>query len=361
MAVRFILGRSGTGKTSLCIRSIADALASVDDAAPLVLLVPEQATYQAERAILADERIAGFSRLRVLSFNRLQFHLLGRGAAESEISRAGRQMVVARVLRENRDKLKVFAGTDRQQGLAAELAKTIVELHEYEKTPDDVREFAERLKTSDPHDPAADKFADIAIVYAAYCEFLGRSAEVFINPDIQLTEARRKVKDADFLKGARLWVDGFSSFTIQQQLLLMEVLKVSSEAHIALCLDPAEIDCAKPDAEALDEADLFYQTQRTFAELVEAISKSKLQSDTPIVLAEALRFSSSAALGHIEKNLFIGAGAEKIDAGKAAHIVNAPNARAEVAYIAREILRLVRHRNFRFRDIAVVASDIGSY
>ena len=361
MAVRFILGRSGTGKTSLCIRSIADALASADDAAPLVLLVPEQATYQAERAILADERIAGFSRLRVLSFNRLQFHLLGRGAAESEISRAGRQMVVARVLRENREKLKVFAGTDRQQGLAAELAKTIVELHEYEKTPADVSQFAERLKNSDHHDPIADKFADIAIVYAAYCEFLGRSDDVFINPDIQLTDARRKVKEADFLKGARLWVDGFSSFTIQQQQLLMEVLKVASEAHIALCLDPADIDCVNPDAEALDEADLFYQTQRTFAELVEAITRSKLQSDGPIVLGEALRFSSSAALGHIEKNLFVGGNAEKTEADNAVHIINAPNTRAEVAYIAREILGLVRHNNFRFRDIAVVASDIGSY
>ncbi|MCD6394099.1 MAG: exodeoxyribonuclease V subunit gamma, partial [Planctomycetes bacterium] len=139
------------------------------------------------------------------------------------------------------------------------------------------------------------------------------------------------------------------------------VMKVASEAHIALCLDPADIDCAKPDADTLDEADLFYQTQRTFAELVEAITKSKLQLGAPIVLAEALRFSSSAALGHIEKNLFVVSDAEKTDVGKAVHIVNAPNARAEVAYIAREILRLVRHKNFRFRDIAVVASDIGSY
>jgi len=310
MSVRFILGRSGTGKTSLCIRSIADALACPADATPLVLL---------------------------LSFNRLQFHLLGRGTAQSEISRAGRQMIVARVLRQNRDRLKVFAGSSHRPGLAAELTETIIQLHEYEKTPDDVREFAERLRANTPDDPAADKFADIAIVYEAYCRFFEGRAEVFINPDIQLTEARKRVKDADFLRGARLWVDGFSGFTVQQQQLLMELVKVASEAHIALCLDPAGIDCVEPDAGALDETDMFYPTQRTFAELVAAIRKLKLPLDAPIILGEALRFASSEALGHIEKNLFAGA-EEKTEAGKAVRVISAPNTRAEVSYVAREIL-----------------------
>ena len=53
MAVRFILGRSGTGKTSHCIKAIVDALVEVCEQ-PLILLVPEQATYPAERAILGD-------------------------------------------------------------------------------------------------------------------------------------------------------------------------------------------------------------------------------------------------------------------------------------------------------------------
>ncbi|MDH4239546.1 MAG: hypothetical protein OEW48_08285, partial [Phycisphaerae bacterium] len=63
MSVQFILGRSGTGKTSLCIKGIVNALLEADDGHPLILLVPEQASYQAERAILSDERIAGYNRL----------------------------------------------------------------------------------------------------------------------------------------------------------------------------------------------------------------------------------------------------------------------------------------------------------
>ena len=42
MAVQFILGRSGTGKTSYCIESIRDVLLNSGEQ-QLILLVPEQA------------------------------------------------------------------------------------------------------------------------------------------------------------------------------------------------------------------------------------------------------------------------------------------------------------------------------
>ena len=47
MAVQFILGRSGTGKTSYCIGQIIEALLAPGEE-PLILLVPEQASYQAK-------------------------------------------------------------------------------------------------------------------------------------------------------------------------------------------------------------------------------------------------------------------------------------------------------------------------
>ena len=70
MAIQFILARSGAGKTRTCIDGIIAALLDGGDE-PLVLLTPEQATYQAERAVLSDARIGGYSRLHVLSFSRL--------------------------------------------------------------------------------------------------------------------------------------------------------------------------------------------------------------------------------------------------------------------------------------------------
>src|SRR4030042_1046837 len=108
MAVQFILGRSGTGKTSYCIKAIAEALATGAEGQSLILLVPEQATYQAERAILSDKRVGGYHRLHVLSFARLQFLLSGKNTAKPAVTRIGQQMIIQRILRDNKSKLKLL-------------------------------------------------------------------------------------------------------------------------------------------------------------------------------------------------------------------------------------------------------------
>ena len=118
MAVRFILGRSGTGKTHHCVKAIVDALSQPDNG-PLLLLVPEQATYQASEAILSDTRITGYNRLHVLSFDRLVYLVLGKNIARPAISRLGRAMVIQRILRDCAGKLSVFADSAKFPGLGS--------------------------------------------------------------------------------------------------------------------------------------------------------------------------------------------------------------------------------------------------
>ena len=130
MAIQFILGRSGTGKTRYCIESIAEGLRDGTDR-PVVLLLPEQATYQAERAILSSPGISGFSDLHVLSFNRLQFKLAqlsGSNCPGAELSRLGCGMVVRKILTRLRDRLNVFTESADRDGLVKQLAGTIVKV-----------------------------------------------------------------------------------------------------------------------------------------------------------------------------------------------------------------------------------------
>jgi len=236
MSIQFILGRSGTGKTSHCIKAIVDALLESADEQPLVLLVPEQATYQAERAILSDERIAGYNRLNVLSFDRLQFLLSGKNTARPQLSRIGRQMIVHRILRGNKNELKIFGSSANRQGLGRQMAETIAELHQYAKTPDDIDQLLGELQKDEHNSLAVLKFADIGLILKEYLNFIeGR----FIDPDIELNRACRAVANAGFVKGAKLWVDGFAGFTTSELAILAELLKVVADAQIALCLDPS--------------------------------------------------------------------------------------------------------------------------
>jgi ATP-dependent helicase/nuclease subunit B len=356
MAVQFILGRSGTGKTSYCIKAIVDSLLEPAEQ-QLILLVPEQATYQAERAILADERIAGYHRLNVLSFDRLQYMLLGKSTARPALSRLGRQMVVHRILRDNQSKLQIFGSSSAQPGLSRRMADTITELQQYAKSPEDIDGLLGQLAKDESGRMAALKFTDIGLIFKDYLAFIeGR----FVDPDSQLTCACQAVAEAAFAKGARLWVDGFAGFTTAELAVLAELLKVVEDAQIALCLDPANIDLANPDAEKLDPAGVFYPTERTYSGLVEIIRKSKLKLSGPVVLGRAKRFSRCPQLGRVERDIFR-LEAPGIDSAGDIRVVSAPNPRAEVRFVAGRILELVREKGYRYRDIGVIASDIDEY
>jgi len=356
MAVQFILGRSGSGKTSYCIEAIVKAL-SESAQRQLILLVPEQATYQAERAILADSRIAGYSRLNVLSFDRLQFLLSGKNTTRAVLSRTGRQMIIQRILGDNKSKLRIFQSSATTPGLSRQMAHTIAELHEYAKTPQDIDQLLSELQKDERNSLAVLKFADIGLILREYLEFVeGR----FIDPDLQLARACGAVTQASLVKAARLWVDGFAGFTAAEHAILTEMLKVAGDSQIALCLDPSRIDVANPVGGKSDAVSLFDPTQRTYASLVETVKQSRLKLTEPIILGRTLRFSHCRPLAHVECNIFE-LEAPRIDSADSIRIISAPNARAEVRFVARQILELVRNKDCRYRDIAVIASDIESY
>jgi len=356
MAVQFILGRSGTGKTRCCIRSIVDALAEQSEQ-QLILLVPEQATYQAERAILADERITGYNRLHVLSFDRLQFLLLGKNTAMPRLSRIGRQMIIHRILRDDQNKLQLFGAENSWSGLSRQMAQTITELHKYAKTPDDIDQLLSELSKDERHHLTALKFADIGLIFREYLKFIESD---FIDPDAQLMNACRALSESNLAKGAQLWVDGFAGFTTAEFAILAELLKVVKDSRIALCLDPLNIDLKNPDTEKLDEVGMFNPTERVYCSLFELVKKDKLKVAEPVILEKAVRFSQCRELAHVERNIF-GSQAAKMPASENIRIISAPNERAEVQFVGRQIRQLVREKDFRYRDIAVIASDIDRY
>jgi ATP-dependent helicase/nuclease subunit B len=65
-------------------------------------------------------------------------------------------------------------------------------------------------------------------------------------------------------------------------------------------------------------------------------------------------------MAHIEQNIFKLEPAKSKAEGKV-RIVGAPSQRSEVRFVADEILKLVQQRKWRYRDIAVIASDIDAY
>lgn len=64
--LEFVLGRAGTGKTTRLREWLA-----AEKAAPVILVVPEQYTFETERALLEAYGVETANRVKVYSFTRL--------------------------------------------------------------------------------------------------------------------------------------------------------------------------------------------------------------------------------------------------------------------------------------------------
>jgi len=357
MAVQFIFARSGYGKTQFCISEIVDCLTDQSDSEPLTMLVPEQATYQTERSILSRKQIAGYHRLNVVSFNRLQLMLSGKDTAKTELSKVGRQMIVHRILRNNKQKLNILGKSADWLGLSRRLTDTIAELLRFSKLPEDIESLLSELQSNKQNNLAALKFADINIIFTEYLKTIENK---YIDADLQLNQVCQRIAKADFFRGARLWVDGFSGFTTSELAILAELMKTACDTKIALCLDASKFDVENPDIKNIDPTDLFFPTQRTYCQLFEITCKCKLQLAQPVILDKPLRFTACLPLAYIEEQLFAPE-PKKLKPADNIRLIRAVNPRDEIRFIARQIHSLVKEKKLRFRDIAVIIPDIEKY
>lgn len=358
MAIQFILGRSGTGKTRFCLDRIIEELKCGDAGQNLILLVPEQATYQAEKSILSDGGVRGYSRLYVLSFARLEYILTGRKAARSALSSVGRQMMIGRILRANRDKLKVFGGTADKAGLAEKLALTVEDFLENGYGPGEIREILADEDNAGMDRAVRWKLEDVEL---AVGEYLKAVEGKFLDPVVQMKNARSAVGNSDMVRGARLWVDGFSGFSGNEMMILRELFRVADRSEVAMCLDPEQVDIETGARGERGAYGVFYPTEKTYASLLDMRREEGFELIEPVLLKEQKRFGANRGLEHLERGIFEAGEVEKVSAGESVKVYCAGDLRSEVEGAARKIKQLVKSGGFKYSDVAMVVSDMNAY
>ncbi|MFB4475763.1 hypothetical protein ACDI16_23245, partial [Oceanobacillus caeni] len=96
MGLRFIIGRSGTGKSGRVMDEIKEKQLEDPLGKPLLYIVPDQMTFQQEYALFHDKELTGSIRAQVVSFSRLAWRILQEtgGATKQFISSVGIQMML---------------------------------------------------------------------------------------------------------------------------------------------------------------------------------------------------------------------------------------------------------------------------
>ena len=360
MALRLVVGRSGSGKTRFCLDDIRQRLREDPGGPPLILLVPEQATFQAEYAMATTPGLRGFLRAQVLSFRRLAFRVMQEagGLAAVPIDENGKAMLLHKALVRRRAELKLLRGGAAASGLVEKLSELYTEWKRYGTASASLRELAERADRAGDG-LLADKLRDLSLLFGDLDREL---AGKWLDGEDALARLAEGAAASPLLAGAQVWLDGFHGFTPSEYAVIEALLKRAERVTAALCLDRPYGAGERP-----DELELFHPTAETSARLCELAAAAGAGVEPPVVLRPAVppRYAGSPALAHLEAAF---EGLAKWPGGEAALGVGgglslhaAAGRRAEADAVARDMLRRVREEGARWRELAVFVRRMEDY
>ncbi len=368
MQARFLLGPAGTGKTFICLKEIRDALLAQPDGPPLVLLAPKQATFQLERQLLADEKLPGYTRLQILSFERLAHFILKKlgGPEHPLLSEEGRTMVLRALLARRKSSLKIFHSSAGLTGFARQLSLELRELQRHQISPAALEKLATR---SDLSEPLRRKLHDLEILLRDYLDWL--KAHDLRDNDCLLDLAAEALGENSAIRNpqsairnslsspliATLWLDGFAEMTPQELGLLTAVGPWCGKMNLAFCLDQ--------ESKAIHDSWLSIwsgigRTWRECSERMAAWPEAKLTLNVLQRDIQPGRFSKNPVLQHLEANWNEPKPFTLPEKDRSLQLALCANPEAEAVLAAREILQFVRDGG-RFREAAVLLRTVEGY
>ena len=350
MGIRFIFGRAGSGKSYYCLNQIKKKLTN-DKNNKLIILVPDQYTFQTEKKLLEYVGEKSLLRAEVLSFKRMATRVFDKcgGRAINVIEDSGKNMLIYKLLKDKGEELKYFNRISKQQGFVGIVSKSITEFKKYNISEEILKEKELEIEDRD----LKEKVSDLASIYETFNESLHKG---YIDSEDILSILAKKLNEFHLYNDAEIWVDEFTTFTPQQLEVLKVLAKQCKNVNITLCSD-GEIQFTE------GETDIFDVIKNTENRILKMMQENNISYKEPVNLNKKniYRFRESKELGHIEKYFFNYPFKIYKSECKDIRLYKANNNYSEIEWVAQDILKLVRDKGYRYKDIAVVCREIDSY
>nr|WP_296168656.1 PD-(D/E)XK nuclease family protein [uncultured Ruminococcus sp.] len=339
--LRFILGKSGSGKSTEALR-IAGELA--DNNLPIMLIVPDQSTFECEKTLLDVFGAKKAEKVLVFGFSRLckyVFELTG-NSADNVIDEGTRAVVMSLALEELTEKLSLLSSKGNKS-LVDVMLQTVSDLKKSSVTSNELRGASklvedETLKT---------KLNETALISDTFDALVSQS---YIDPMDDLTRLNDILLKNNVLKNYTIIFDGFSGFTMQQLNVVRNLMRDCTATYFTLTLDPL--------TDGSEE--VFTTSQQTYKILKEYAKRDGVDIKVPIKLTDLHRFKNDE-LALLEQNIFR-THIEPLEiVPENICVYNAVDMYDECEYVARKIKHLVIEKGYLYSDISVICHDTEPY
>ncbi len=345
MSLRIIYGSSGTGKSTYIFKEIAEKIKK-NKARKIYIITPEQFSFTSEKKLLeAIKPLQAVINAEVLTFNRMAYRVMKKvgNANFTNLSSSGKSMIIYNILSEEKNNLK-FIGKSNEN---IELINT--QITEFKKHG--IKEENLRNVLSNIEDKYLNfKLQDMLKIYEKYNNEI---SEKYIDENDNLTILANNLQFIDDFNDSDIYIDEFVGFTFQEFEILKKLMLKANEVNITMCIDKIE-DAINPDT------DIFYTNKLTLSKIYYIAKENGINIEKPIELKEKYRFKNKE-LTHMEENIYAFPYKKYCNKIENINLFLAKNQYTEIENVAKEIVKLVKNNNYRYKDISVITKDLAGY
>ena len=341
MGLRVIHGRAGTGKSEYCYNEISE---KVKENSKILVITPEQFSFTAEKKLMDALSAEAVLNAEVVTFSRMAYRVINEigGRTETNLSKCGKIMLIYSILNNCKKDLKFLGKTDEN----VDMVETAIT--EFKKHGISVEQL--KKETENQEDIyLKNKLNDINIIYEKFQEQI---AEKYIDETDLLTILAQNVDKVDDFKDNLIYIDEFSGFTSQEYDIIKKLLKIAKQVTVTICTDSIH-DVKNPDI------DIFYSNQITTNKILQLAEESQIKVEE-VNLEKNYRFKTPE-LKHLEQNLYNLKSQIYSEEVKNISLFLAKNQYSEIEQVAKNIFKLVRDENYRYKDISIITKNIDTY
>lgn len=345
--VEFIIGASGTGKTTEMLNRIKNCSDS-----QRIVLVPEQFSTEFDKKLYFHIGAKDFNSLLSLSFSSLArqiFQLYGepdrKGEYADDMARLILTYQAINSAKNSPEQLAYFGKISSQSGFAEELLTLIGDMKKSGITPQKLMLKSELLESR-----LQGKVKDIANIFYEY-DFLMEQYG-FKDHLENIREASKIANLQGFFKDKNVFLDEFESFTGDQIDMIKVIISTAKNTVITLRTDDVNAG----------EFTLFETVNSTYRKISSICHE--LNISVRLTKLEKSRRFKSADLEYLSQRAMRNLPNEPKNAPQPQNIriFEARDMYSESEYVCAELVRLIhKEKGLKFKDIAVISNKIEDY
>lgn len=366
MALRIVLGSSGSGKTHFMCEEMLKNIKK-DNSCNYIYIVPEQFTMETQKKMVKMQRelfsLSGIMNIDIVSFNRLSFRVFEELGVNrlSILDDTGKTLILRKIIEDNRNELNVYKDKSGMLGFITEMKSAISELYQYGI---DVDKLEDIIAGIDGHNMTKGKLGDIMTVYKYFREYVSNmtdSEAKYITKEEVLDELCRYIEKSDWIKKSRIVLDGYTGFTPVQMKVISLLLEYGIDVTVSVTIRTDNLNLTNVGFVNVKEQELFNMSKDMVNKLYALANEKRIPISEPVIIEGSNgRHKKNEELRFIEKNIFDFN--EKVYKEKpdSIEIYRSANNIAEAKNITDIILKLIKEdKTLRYRDIAVITGDDG--